>query len=172
MILEINGKNYELKFGFDFLEYLNKHNSLTMEMNGQVMNSGMGGATLLASTLQTKMPSTLFKTIKAATSHLPQKPSDADIEAYINKLAEDDDEYNLVFEEIEEGLKSNPLSGEKWGFPSRKQRTSRRKTNKLHHRRVPSHSDRAVWLIVRANKNTDFIRICTLFTGSPSQAAR
>lgn len=116
MILEINGKNYELKFGFDFLEYLNKNNSLTMEMNGQVMNSGMGGATLLASTLQTRMPSTLFKTIKAATSHLSQKPSDADIERYINTLAEDDEEYNLVFEEIEEGLKKQPATRREMGL--------------------------------------------------------
>ncbi len=116
MIINMNGKDYELAFGFDFLDYLNKNNSLTMDVNGQSMNSGLGGATMLASTLGSRMPSTLMTTIKAGTTHLAQKPSNKDIESYINGISDDDEAYELVFLEIEEELKKQPATRREMGL--------------------------------------------------------
>lgn len=116
MIINMNGKDYELAFGFDFLDYLNKNNSLTMDVNGQSMSSGLGGATMLASTLGSRMPSTLMTTIKAGTAHLSQKPSNKDIESYINGIADDDEAYELVFLEIEEELKKQPATRREMGL--------------------------------------------------------
>ena len=116
MNLEMNGKNYELAFGFDFLDYLNKHNSLTMDVNGQTLNSGLGGATMLASTLGSQMPSTLMTAIKAGTAHLSQKPSNKDIEAYVNEISDDDEAYELVFMEIEEAIKKQPATRREMGL--------------------------------------------------------
>lgn len=112
----MNGKDYELAFGFDFLDYLNKNNSLTMDVNGQSMSSGLGGATMLASTLGSRMPSTLMSAIKAGTAHLSQKPSNKDIESYINGIADDDEAYELVFLEIEEELKKQPATRREMGL--------------------------------------------------------
>ena len=116
MIININGKDYELAFGFDFLDYLNQHNSLTMEVKGQTLSSGLGGATMLASTLGSRMPSTLMTAIKAGTAHLSQKPSNKDIESYINGIADDDEAYELVFLEIEEELKKQPATRREMGL--------------------------------------------------------
>lgn len=117
MILNLGGKEYELKFGFDFLEYLNATNSFEMEFGEQSLSSGIGGSALLTMGLAQKQPTALYKTIKAGTAHLSQKPSNKDIEAYINEVADwEDDEYNLIFDEIEQELKKQPATRREMGI--------------------------------------------------------
>lgn len=121
MILTINGRDFNLAFGMDFLDYLNKANSISMEVEGQQMSTGIGGAGLVGNTLESRLPSTLRLLIKAGTSHLKFKPSNEDISEYINSLivVEEDengemtynkDEYNLVFDEIKSELKKQPAT--------------------------------------------------------------
>lgn len=121
MILTINGRDFNLAFGMDFLDYLNKASSISMEVEGQQMSTGIGGAGLVGNTLESRLPSTLRLLIKAGTSHLKFKPSNEDISEYINSLivVEEDengemtynkDEYNLVFDEIKSELKKQPAA--------------------------------------------------------------
>ena len=82
MELTINGKNYELKFGLGFINAID--NIYTQEMHG--VSFGMG-LELLNTYLRLGRPTALFNVIKAGTSHLNSKPSNADIESYLEDLA-------------------------------------------------------------------------------------
>lgn len=121
MILTINGREFNLAFGMDFLDYLNKANSISMEVEGQQMSTGIGGAGLVGNTLESRLPSTLRLLIKAGTSHLKFKPSNDDISEYINglisveeneggELTYNKDEYNAIFDEIQAELKKQPAT--------------------------------------------------------------
>ena len=112
MEIEINGKNYPLTFGFDFIDYVNRENG--MEADG--VKTNIGGAAMLNAGLQGRMPSSLRLLIKGATVTLPQKPSNKAIEQYIDELADDDDAYNAVFDSVEEELGKRPAIRREMGI--------------------------------------------------------
>ena len=120
MKITINTREYTLAFGFDFLDYLNKNNSMTVEVDGKNVSTGLGGAGLLGNTLANKLPSTLKLIIKAATAHSDFKPSNKDLDEFVNSLIKvetddngnvgyDESEYNNVFDALLEELKKQPL---------------------------------------------------------------
>ena len=120
MKITINTREYTLAFGFDFLDYLNKNNSMTVEVDGKNVSTGLGGAGLLGNTLANKLPSTLKLIIKAATAHSDFKPSNKDLDEFVNSLIKvetdddgnvtyDESEYNNLFDEVLEELKKQPL---------------------------------------------------------------
>uniref|UniRef100_UPI00352A6933 tail assembly chaperone n=1 Tax=Aerococcus urinaeequi TaxID=51665 RepID=UPI00352A6933 len=120
MNITINKREYKLAFGFDFLDYLNKNNSMMIEVDGKNVSTGLGGVGLLGNTLANKLPSTLKLIIKAATAHNDFKPSNKDLDEFVNgliKVETDDDgnvtydesEYNNLFDELLAELKKQPL---------------------------------------------------------------
>lgn len=105
MELTINDKNYELKFGLSFINTID--NIYTQKMNG--VEFGMG-LEMLNTYLGLGRPTALFNLIKAGTSHLDSKPSNADIESYLEDLAEKDGEkYEKMFDEVNEAMKQAPF---------------------------------------------------------------
>ena len=83
MILSINGRDFNLIFGLAFLREINKLHSAELEG----MKTGYGAMTLITA---------------------PQKPSDADIEAYLADLI-DKGKYKETIESIIDELKASSL---------------------------------------------------------------
>lgn len=108
MQLEINGKEYPLHFGMDFIDEVEKVEGMKMEAEGMEMNIGTGGMSKLNNKLASYHPSGLRTVIKAGTITERQKPSNAEINQYIEYLAETDD-YEDLFDEIVEELGKKPL---------------------------------------------------------------
>ena len=100
MVININGKDYRMYFGFDFIDYINQKDGLS----AQGLQLGLMGTRLLTVGLDGKQPSALRTIVKAGTVTLPQQPSNQDIELWINELIEDGNKYDEIFEEIIEEL--------------------------------------------------------------------
>lgn len=108
MILTINGKDYTLHFGMDFIDEVEKREGMKMEAQGATMNMGTGGMAMLNAKLSNHHPVGLRTVIQAGTATERQKPSKADIDKFIEDLS-DSDEYEYLFEEIIEELGKKPL---------------------------------------------------------------
>jgi len=112
MELEINGKKYPLTFGFDFLDYVNQENGMVADG----MKTNVGGAAMLNANMQSRMPTALRLLIKGGTSTLRQKPSNEDIEEFINDISSDDKKFNKVFDDIETELGKQPAISREMGI--------------------------------------------------------
>lgn len=110
MYIELNGKELPLNFGFKFIEEIEKLESFKVNVEGQEVSTGMGGLSMLEGKLEAKSPIALKSVIKAATATLDMKPSNSQIEDYILTLAEDEDKYIKLFEDIQEELGKNTLA--------------------------------------------------------------
>lgn len=139
MLLKINGKEYELRFGFDFIGYINKMSSLEMEAEEGInlKLSGITGMKLLTVGISQKMPSTLRLLIKGATITEKSIPSNIELENFIDELLEDENTYNEVYDEIvkEMGkrsivLKEMGITREEWeqALKEEKEEASKKKT--------------------------------------------
>lgn len=104
MILSINGRDFELKFGLAFLREINKLHSAELEG----MKTGYGAMTLISAGVAINDPLAFVDIIKAGTITEPQKPSDADIEAYLTDLI-DKGEYKETIGSIIDELKASSL---------------------------------------------------------------
>lgn len=85
MNITINEKDYELKFGLKFINQLDK--IYTQELSG--IKFGMG-VEMMNTYLNMKHPQALANIIKAGTSHLSSKPSNKEIEDYLEEQAVND----------------------------------------------------------------------------------
>lgn len=103
MVVEIAGKKYELNFGLGFIAELDK--IYTVEESGLEFGVGMD---MLIAYVKMRNPVALKNIIKAGTAHLNQKPSSADIEAYLEELASND-KLEDFFEELESNMKIAPF---------------------------------------------------------------
>lgn len=103
MILTIGGREYKLSFGLGFLQEINKLHSAELEG----MKTGYGAMTLLQAGKAMNDPLAFLAVIKAGTATLPQKPSNADVEQYINELIEAGT-YQETFDELFDELKKSP----------------------------------------------------------------
>lgn len=105
MELTINEKVYELKFGLSFINAID--NIYTQKMHG--VEFGMG-LEMLNTYLGLGRPTALYNVISAGTSHLNSKPSNTDIELYLEDLAESENEdYENMFDEVGEAMKQAPF---------------------------------------------------------------
>ncbi|MFQ6863637.1 MAG: tail assembly chaperone [Streptococcus sp.] len=100
MILSINGRDYNLIFGLAFLREINKLHSAELE--------GYGAMTLISAGVAINDPLAFVDIIKAGTITAPQKPSDADIEAYLADLI-DKGKYKETIDSIIDELKASSL---------------------------------------------------------------
>ena len=73
MNLTINGKEYALHFGMDFIDEVEKLEGMKMEAEGVSLNMGTGGMALLNNKLASYHPSGLRTVIKAGTTTERQK---------------------------------------------------------------------------------------------------
>lgn len=101
MQLTIGKKTYDLKFGFGFLEEIDKR--YTIDQNGFDIGIGVVSANVY---LRQANPLVLKNLIQAATSEEKSKPSVKDIETYMEQLASEDKLDDLFIEFIEELGKS------------------------------------------------------------------
>lgn len=95
MIININEKDYELYFGFDFIDYVNQVNS----METQQINLKLAGMKLLAGGIAEKTPSSLRTILKGAMITLKQKPKNQDLDKFIEDLL-NEDKYDSFYDEI------------------------------------------------------------------------
>lgn len=102
MQLKINDKKYILNFGLEFLNQVNKNESPKMEVEGQEISAGIGGLSMFMTALNTYEPTALYRLIKYATFTENQKPSNKDIDEYIDNLINDGQYYDIYDEIIEE----------------------------------------------------------------------
>lgn len=116
MIIKINGKEYEMFFGFDFIDYVNNASGLAF----QGVQFGIAGMKLMMTGMADKSPSAFRTMIKAGTNTLKSKPSNEDLENYIEELLENG-KYEEMFDEVVEEmgkhviiLKEMGISKEDW----------------------------------------------------------
>lgn len=103
MELNINGKNYELSFGIKFIREMDKIHE--QDLKGIKMGIGLE---MMEAQLSMGRPTALFDVIKCATSHLKSKPSNDDIEAFLEEKAING-ELESLFEEVGEATKQAPF---------------------------------------------------------------
>lgn len=108
MILNIGGKDYELNFGFRFLEEVGEEFGLSPEIEGTNIPLKMKGAGIMYMLLDDKDFVTVHKVIRLGTITLKQQPSDEDIKDFLYELLEESIEGDVdVYEEFIENLKKN-----------------------------------------------------------------
>ncbi|MBF0747285.1 hypothetical protein IR073_06470 [Gemella sp. 19428wG2_WT2a] len=104
MQLTINNKNYNLHFGLGFLQEMNKRKSTSFDG----MSTGYGALALLSIGSMLQDPLAVVDVIKAATAQALQKPSNEDLEIFLNEKAENGQLDKLIFDLFEE-IKKSPL---------------------------------------------------------------
>ncbi len=104
MQLKIGEKEYAIILGFDAINYLDE--VYYFEVNGIKLAQGVK---IVVQYLMDENPVALYHMIKAGTSTEPQKPSNAEIEAFISELGEKNKLQKMFGEMIEE-LKKQPLT--------------------------------------------------------------
>ena len=104
MQIKIGEKEYQIILGFDAINYLDE--IYFFEVNGVKLAQGVK---IVVQYLMDENPFAIKHMIKAGTATEPQKPSNAEIEAFISELGEKNKLQKLFGEMIEE-LKKQPLT--------------------------------------------------------------
>lgn len=104
MVIKIGEREYPIILGFDAINYLDE--LYYFEVNGVKIAQGVK---IVMQYLMDENPFAIYHMIKAGTSTESQKPSNADIEAYISELGEKNKLQKMFGEMIEE-LKKQPLT--------------------------------------------------------------
>src|SRR5690625_4351127 len=105
MELDINGKKYELRYGLRSINALD--NLYTQDMNGVEFGMGME---MLNAYLDLGRTTALLNAIKGGTSHLKSKPSNDDIENFLEDIAmSDEDKYEKLFDQLKEEIEQAPF---------------------------------------------------------------
>lgn len=105
MNVNISGKDYDLHFGLDFLEFCEDTGG--MKVDG--VNIGIGGFNMMFSKLEMFDPVTVMKVIQGGTNTYKSKPSKANIEELLIEKIESDS-YEEFVEEILAELKKQPFT--------------------------------------------------------------
>lgn len=107
MILTIGEKEYELRFGIEFIKRMDD----AYKINAKGMEFGMGVESAV-SYMAMENPTVLYEIIKAGTAHLNSKPSNKDVEAVLEKYAEED-KLDQLFKNIQEAMEVAPFLKQK-----------------------------------------------------------
>lgn len=135
MELTIGSNTYGLKFGFAFIDYVNNATGIGLSKEGYTLAlNGLTGMKMLLAGISIKNPSTLRIIIKGATTTLKSKPSNEDIDLFIEELTENDENYNSIFDSIIEEmgehslvLKEMGISNEQWKKAKEKDKIANQK---------------------------------------------
>ncbi len=106
--IQINENKYDLYFGFKFLEQVKERFPNEMKVDGQIMLLRVNSLGTLDGYLEMADPIAVIDTLKCATVTLKQKPSNAELEQFITKLA-NDGEYDKFVSELRETISKEPL---------------------------------------------------------------
>lgn len=110
MEIKIANKNYQLYFGWDFLEKINQEFGIKVDVDGQEINTRTGGLAFLNVGLEAYDPIAVQKAIQAATNTAPSKPSIVNIRKFIeDKIIKDLDGYKELTNELASEIKKDPL---------------------------------------------------------------
>lgn len=117
MVIEIEGKEYELDFGFGFMEYVADVRGIEAQMQGLKVNSKLGGMTLLLAGLEQEEEVALMEALRGGLITRKSQPSKKDLYAYIKGLAtlatEDEDPYGEFVKKVCDEIKKEPLVSRK-----------------------------------------------------------
>lgn len=102
MQLHIGDREYDIKFNLGFVRYLD--NKYPLE-NENIKGIG-GGINTLMVQLEMRTPEALVNAIKAGTATEPQKPSNENIESFLDAQ----EELTWMFEAVAEGLEQSPMT--------------------------------------------------------------
>lgn len=103
--LEINGKEYPLSFGIDFIREMDKRHQI--DAQGFPLGAGLQSAVIY---LVQENPVILEDIILSATHTLKSVPKKADIEAWIE---DQEDDLEKVFADFLSALKTAPMTKKK-----------------------------------------------------------
>lgn len=112
MQLTINNKKYDIYFGIDAINFIDKAYPIESEESGIVFNANtiLGqGMNLFVSALQAYNPVAVANLIKAGTSTSRSKPSNIDIDMYIADLI-NEDKIEDFCKDVLDFLKQQPLT--------------------------------------------------------------
>lgn len=104
MIVTIGGREYTLNFGLGFLRAINAMQSVKMDG----VATGYGAMNLIHVGYRMNDPLAFIDVIKAATDHLPQKPSNVDLELYLEELI-GAGKFKETFDQLFEELKKSQV---------------------------------------------------------------
>lgn len=104
MVLKINGKEYEIRFGFAGIDYLDR--VYYVESHGVKLGQGLG---MLYTYLEMQHPMSLLHAIKAGTITEKQAPSVKEIEEFVEEIAETEG-LEKLFKDLGNELKKQPLT--------------------------------------------------------------
>lgn len=103
MIINVGGREYEMRFGIAALDYLDKVYVTSAE--GIEFSVGLS---MFSSQVQMRNVTAMIHAIKAGTCTEPQRPSNKAIEEFIGSM--DEEEMELFFLEVTDELKKQPLT--------------------------------------------------------------
>ena len=98
MKVTVNNKDYDLYFGLDFLDEIERKHSPTMEAEGQEFKIGTGGLPILEAKMNQYSQSALADVLVAGTTTGPKKLNRRDIETHFNNLT--DDEFFQFYDDV------------------------------------------------------------------------
>lgn len=118
MVIELNGKEHEVKFGIAFLKYVDNHNGLTVDLTvgdkaTSVNTKSQGFENLLRKLYKDNDETALVDILYAGTRRSKRKPPYEEIEDYVDALITEDeangtDKVNRLIAEVLEDLKRQP----------------------------------------------------------------
>ena len=85
MQIKLNGKDFELFFGWDFLEQVNNKFGFVMDVQGVEINTRMNGYPFMEQGLQSYDPTAVVKVIQAGLSTERTQPSKDDIRDFVTE---------------------------------------------------------------------------------------
>ena len=103
MELEIGAKQYELRFGLSFINEIDT--IYTQDIDGFQFGTGLE---MMQTYLGLRRPTVLYNIIKAGTSHLNSKPSNNEIEKFLEDIFISGEQEGF-FERVEEAAKQAPF---------------------------------------------------------------
>lgn len=112
MVIKIKEKEYELHFGFKFIEQANNERGLVVgagDEGSMSINTKTQGVQMLTTGLDSYDPVAVRDTIRFGTNTERSKPRVSDIEAYIETLASEGDAYFDFVDELGDAIKKQPL---------------------------------------------------------------
>lgn len=120
MVIEINGKEYELKFGFNFLKTISRREEFQMKIevvqagHDAKVNTGLKRLQTGVNKLQAFDVMTVVATIHSALSHKNHNLEEEDIFEYINSLIDvdnnDTSDYKDLVNELLVNIKKVPTA--------------------------------------------------------------
>lgn len=103
MIINISGKDYQLHFGIKFIRELDK--VYTVEQDGVQFGAGME---IAYPKLINRSPVILAEVIRIATNTLPTRPTQTEIDTYLEQADDLEPIFNEVISELKNGKITAP----------------------------------------------------------------